>query len=164
MPIISAPPTLSATFPTTQSSQDVTPQEEINLQQQVRTLKKQKKSLLTPGSVIGSTSLANAGKSYILSAISLLSSVSSPNKSHLSSWILDSGATDHITPIFNDFVSYEPWCTNKNVQIADGTLLRVAGISSIQIAPIGLLTHVLHVPKLFASLLSVQKIAKMDEY
>ena len=67
-------------------------------------------------------------------------------------------------PILNDFVSYEPWYTNKNVQTADGTLLRVARIGSIRMAPIGLLTLVLHVPKLFVSLLSVQKIAKMDEY
>ena len=93
-------------------------------------------SLLTPGSIIRSTSLANSSKSYTLSAIYLLSSIRSPNQSHLPSWIMDYGAIDHMTPILNEFVSYEPCYTDKNVQTIDGTLLRVVGIGSIQIAPI----------------------------
>ena len=43
-------------------------------------------------------------------------------------------------------------------------LLREAGIGSVKLHPIGLLTHVLHLPKLIVSLISVQKIAKMNEY
>ena len=61
-------------------------------------------------------------------------------------------------------MSYEPCYTKKNVQTADGTLLKVTGISNIRVALIGLLTHVLHVPKLSVSLRPFQKIAKMDEY
>ena len=162
--ILESFPTFPATFPTTQSSQDVTRWEEINLQQQVRTLQQQMQSLLTPRSVIGSTSLANSSKSYTLSAISLLSSIRSLNKPHLPSWILNYGAIDHMTPILNEFVSYEPCYTYKNVQTIDDTLLRVVGIGSIRIAPIWFITHVLNVPKLFVSFLSIQKIAKMDEY
>ena len=69
-------------------------------------------------------------------------------KTSQNSWILDSGATYHMSPTDSRFISYEPCGPNKRVQVADDTLLRVAGIGSIRIEPIGLLTQVLHVPKL----------------
>ena len=43
-------------------------------------------------------------------------------------------------------------------------LLKVTGIGSMHVEPIGLLSRVLHVPKLFVSLVSVQRIAKLREY
>ena len=69
-----------------------------------------------------------------------------------------------MTPMLDKFESYESSTTRQNVQTADGTLLEVAGISSIHVEPIGLLSRVLHVPKLFISLLSVQRIAKLGEF
>ena len=62
------------------------------------------------------------------------------------------------------FVSYEPCVIGKNVQTADGTLLKVSGVGSMYVEPIGLLSRVLHVPKLFVNLVSVQRIAKMDDF
>ena len=62
------------------------------------------------------------------------------------------------------FESYEPIAPGKHVQTADGTLLPVAGLGTMHIQPIGLLTHVLHVPKLFVNLISVQRLAKLTEY
>ena len=56
-------------------------------------------------SVVGSASLANSSKLNILSYLLVLSS------SHdlaQSSWILDSGESDH--------VSYDPWTTKKGYQ------------------------------------------------
>ena len=73
-------------------------------------------------SVIETTSLAASGKTQFY-----WESISSLN-SYQSSWILDSGAIDHMTLISNKFVSYEPSTTGKNVQIANGTLLTVARI------------------------------------
>ena len=111
------------------------------------------------GSVIRSTSLVNSGKTSILS---LLSSVSN---AHYSSWILDdSGATDHMTPISIMFLNYKACITEQHIQTIDGTLLPLAGIGSIQLPPIGLLTRMLHYPKLFVSLVSLQRIAKLDEH
>ena len=78
--------------------------------------------------------------------------------------ILDSGATDHMTLTNKFFKSYEPISPGKHVQTADGTLLPVAGLGTMHIQPIGLLTHVLHVPKLFVNLISVQRLAKLTEY
>ena len=70
-----------------------------------------------------------------------------------------------MTPILSDiFMSYEPCSADKRVQMVDGTLLVIVGIGSIKMTPIGLLTHILHVPKLYMSLISVQKLAKMNEY
>ena len=51
--------------------------------------------------------------------------------------------------------------SNKKVQTADGALLTIAGIGSINLDPIGKLEDVLHVPKLFINLLSLQKIASL---
>ena len=111
-------------------------------------------------SIIGSTgSLANSGDPSFLSAL-----LSSPGKTLQSSWILDSGATDHTTPTYSHFISYELCVSDKMVQTADGTLLQVAGIGSVKLEPIGLLTQVLHVPRIFISLVSIQKLAKMSEY
>ena len=60
-------------------------------------------------------------------------------------------------------MSYEP-CSSSKFQTADRTLLIVSGIGSVKVEPVGLLTHVLHVSKLFASLVSVQRLAKFDEF
>ena len=73
--------------------------------QQTKSHGKQIQNLLCSSSrsVIGSTSLANSGRSKILLFLSSLSSLNS----RPSSWILDSGAIDHTTPISNIVVSYE---------------------------------------------------------
>ena len=80
-----------------------------------------------------------------------------------STWILDLGATDHLTPMASLFAYYTPCGTNKKVQTADGTLLTVASIGS-NLAPTGKLVHVLHIPKLNINLVSVKKIAWLIPY
>ena len=77
---------------------------------------------------------------------------------------MDSGATDHMTPKSDRFVLYEPCIIRKNVQTVDGTLFEVAGIDSMYVEPIGLSSRVLHISKLFISLVSVQRVAKLDEF
>ena len=69
-----------------------------------------------------------------------------------------------MTPLSHIFTSYEPVAPGKHVQTADGTLLPVIGIGAINLQPIGLITHVLHVLKLFVSLVSVQRLAKLKNY
>ncbi|CAJ2627685.1 unnamed protein product [Trifolium pratense] len=75
-------------------------------------------------------------------------------------WILDSGATDHMTPLPTQFSTYSPCLNNKKISTADGTLLTVAGQGDIQISPSIILRNVLHIPKLSTSLISIQKLTK----
>ena len=106
------------------------------------------KSLLptTSGFVVGFTFVTNSSNSNILNCLSSFTS-----KSPQASWILDSGATDHMTPVCQFFVSFTPCINIKRVQTADGTILRVAGIGSINIKPLGTLHYVLHVPRLLVN-------------
>ena len=105
------------------------PQDMKNIQQQVQNLQHQVQHLLSnpalSRSVIGSISLANSGKSSILSVLSLLSTPDS----YQNSWILDSRTTDHMTPVVDKLLSYELCITEQNVQTVDSTLLKVAGIA-----------------------------------
>ena len=109
--------------------------------------------------------MENSGKHVISSKkISIITPQSTVHKDPRNAWILDSGATNHMTPIADLFTSYTPCPNNKNVQIADGTLLVVSGIGTLNLDPIGKLEHVLHVPQLFVSLVSVQKLGSIQPY
>ncbi|CAL5338710.1 unnamed protein product [Camellia sinensis] len=50
------------------------------------------------------------------------------------SWIIDSGASDHMTDSYHLFSSYIPCAGNLRVRIADGSLAPVAGKGSIRIS------------------------------
>lgn len=50
-------------------------------------------------------------------------------------WILDSGATDHMTPNPKFFETYEPLTTAKQITIANGVSVPITGIGTIQISP-----------------------------
>jgi len=59
-----------------------------------------------------------------------------PESAHLSvisnrTWIVDSGATDHMTRESSLFSSYKPCAGNSKIKIADGSLSAVAAKSSI---------------------------------
>ena len=74
------------------------------------------------------------------------------------SWIIDFGATDHITSKSQLFHTYTPSPSNKKIAVANGSLVTVAGFEDIYIAPTLILKNVLHVPKLSANLVSIQKL------
>lgn len=76
------------------------------------------------------------------------------------SWILDSGAGDHITNAFKYFCTYVPCSSNKNIITADGSLITVAGQGDIKLSPTLILKNVLHVPKLCVNLVSVSKLSQ----
>ena len=42
-------------------------------------------------------------------------------------WVLDSGATDHMTPHVNSFDTYQPLVSPKQIVIANGTTVPIAG-------------------------------------
>ena len=127
----------------------------LDLMQEIQKLKSM---INTSSTIIGSTSMANSGKKGFLTALSTFTN----NFSNI--WILDSGATDHMTPLKHLFRSYKPMIPGKHVQTADGTILPVVGIGTMNIDPLGTIYNVLYVPKLFVSLVSVQRLAKIKEY
>jgi hypothetical protein len=73
-------------------------------------------------------------------------------------WVIDSGASDHMTGISPLFSSYNPCSGKDKVRIADGSLLLVLGKWSVSIIPSMTLAFVFHVPNLAANLLSIARI------
>lgn len=63
-------------------------------------------------------------------------------------WIIDSGASNHITDSYQLFSTYSPCAGNIKVKIADGSLSPIAGKGSIRIYNFITLESVLHVPNL----------------
>ena len=126
--------------------------------QSCQNYKSLKSMMNSTNTVIGSTSMANSGKHQILASISLFT------KDLSRAWILDAGATDHMTSSEKCFESYEILAPGKNVQTVDGTLLPVVGFGSMKMQPIGTIINVLNVPKLFINLISIQRLASLREY
>ena len=77
-----------------------------------------------------------------------------------SSWILDSGASDHMTPHRSKFSTYTPCLNDHKVLTAGGETLPVTGIGTVPISGLGFLQNVLHVPKLQPQLLSPRRYVK----
>ncbi|KAA0067119.1 Cysteine-rich RLK (receptor-like protein kinase) 8 [Cucumis melo var. makuwa] len=59
-------------------------------------------------------------------------------------WILDSGATDHLTGSSEHFISYAPCVGNEKIQIADGSLAPIAGKGQIVPFDCFTLQNILH--------------------
>ncbi|CAH9107930.1 unnamed protein product [Cuscuta europaea] len=75
-------------------------------------------------------------------------------------WVIDSGATDHMTYIPKFFSSYQPCAGDKKVRVEDGSFSAIAGMGNIKISSSINLSKVLHVPKLSCNLISISKITK----
>ena len=96
--------------------------------------------------VSSSCSLAQKGN-YIQSAV-----VFNVSTIPLCPWIIDSGATDHMTGCSKLFSFYSPCAGNQKIKIADGNLSVIAGKGSIVISHTLVLHDVLHVPNLSCNL------------
>ncbi|RVX00895.1 Retrovirus-related Pol polyprotein from transposon TNT 1-94 [Vitis vinifera] len=75
-------------------------------------------------------------------------------------WIVDSGASDHMTGDATIFDTYSSCPNNLTVQIADGSLSKVAGTGSVVLSRDLTLNSVLLVPNLDCNLLSISKLTK----
>ena len=73
-------------------------------------------------------------------------------------WVLDSGATEHMTPFNTRFISYQRHTNGRTVLTANGGRLAVAGIGSVYVDGLGAVHQVLHVPALRAILMSPQRL------
>lgn len=66
-----------------------------------------------------------------------------------STWIMDSGASNHMISSSKSFNTYSPCLGNQKIKIADRTLVSIAGRGNISISPSLTLKNVLHVPKAY---------------
>ncbi|GMI71298.1 hypothetical protein HRI_000799100 [Hibiscus trionum] len=81
---------------------------------------------------------------------------------NFSSWFLDSGATHHVTNDPSRFTKVQPYSSQGNVHIGDGSSLSIshAGQSILHTSTKPLIIdHLLHVPAITRNLLSVSKFA-----
>ncbi|RVW76743.1 Retrovirus-related Pol polyprotein from transposon TNT 1-94 [Vitis vinifera] len=101
--------------------------------------------------VIGSGTLAHKGN--FLSAFTA-------GKKRKKPWIVDSGASDHMTGDATIFDTYSSCPNNLTVRIADGSLSKVAGTGSVVLSRDLTLNSVLFVPNLDCNLLSISKLTK----
>ncbi|RVW87876.1 putative ribonuclease H protein [Vitis vinifera] len=88
---------------------------------------------------------------------SLLGSLDKPTRT-CSLALSDSSATDHITSKSQLFHTYTPSSSNKKIAVANDSLATVTGFGNIYITATLILKNVLHVPKLSANLVSIQKL------
>ena len=73
------------------------------------------------------------------------------------SWVLDLGATDHMTPHSSLLTSYVSLHGNY-ITIVNGTSISIVGHGNISLMPFLNLRDVLYVPQLSNNLISVQKL------
>ena len=73
-------------------------------------------------------------------------------------WIIDSGASDHITPDLGVLTSVQKLSIPGFITMPNGKHSRIEHIGSVQLSPTLLLTNVLHVPDFQFNLLSVHKL------
>lgn len=79
-------------------------------------------------------------------------------------WLIDSGATSHMTPHRSNLFEYKKLKTGQQVSIADGKKLQVAGMGTAKLNGLNnsriKMVEVLHIPGLDRRLLSVGRLAE----
>ena len=84
-------------------------------------------------------------------------SISTP---HMTSWVIDSGASSHMTGFPSVLTSYRPETSIPDVRIADGRSCPVLGSGQSRATSSLPLQHVLYIPGFPANLLSISAITK----
>lgn len=75
-------------------------------------------------------------------------------------WIVDSGASDHMTGDLSILTNFQTCINHSGVKIADGSLSPVAGTGSVHLTENFHLSSVLYVPKLNCNLLSISQLTR----
>ena len=88
-------------------------------------------------------------------------SMSSVNSSH---WLMDTGATDHLTSDLERLHTHERYGGKDHVQVANGTGLSISHIGHSNLAGSSLrLNNILHVPHIRQNLLSVYRLVSDND-
>ncbi|RVX23597.1 Retrovirus-related Pol polyprotein from transposon TNT 1-94 [Vitis vinifera] len=82
------------------------------------------------------------------------------NRGGMKPWIVDTGASDHMTGDAAILQNYKPSNGHSSVHIADGSKSKIVGTGSIKLTKDLYLDSVLHVPNLDCNLLSISKLAR----
>jgi len=106
---------------------------------------------------VGSCSIAQQGEQ---SGKSVLSSLIASKTNRNNMWILDSGATDHMSYDSNVFTTYKPLEIPKQIVIANGTSIPIKGQGHVTFNPNLFVKIVLHVPNLSTNLISVHQLTR----
>ncbi|KAJ9558572.1 hypothetical protein OSB04_013186 [Centaurea solstitialis] len=80
--------------------------------------------------------------------------------SSTSEWVIDSGASDHMTGNPTLFSTFDKYMSPSYVTIADGSASFVLGPGTIELTPSVSLSYVLSLPKFSFNLLSVSRITR----
>lgn len=100
----------------------------------------------------GSTSVTQSGN--------IGSALNSRRDKSKDSWVVDSGATDHMSTESNLFSTYNPNPSKPCILTTDGSPIMVSGEGRVPITSSMSLSTVLHVPNLSCNLLSISQITK----
>ena len=103
------------------------------------------------------TTLSSGSLAHKVTFLTTLSTMS-----HITPWIIDSSAFDHMIDAYHLFSTYSPCAGNLKVKIADGTLSPVVGKGSIRISKSITLNPVLHVFNSSCNLLSISQLTKQS--
>ena len=90
----------------------------------------------------------------------MLAGSGKPNTCLISSsykWVIDSGATDHMTGNFSLFSMFKPHPSTSTVTVIDGSTSCVIGLGTIHPTPLITLTFVMSLPQFFFNLIYVSK-------
>ena len=112
-------------------------------------------SLDPPPAVFTSTFAHSGTSAYALNA-----SLFAPS----SSWVIDSGASHHVTGMSSLFFTYHVCSGSNKVRIADGSYSSIAGKGNIIATPFMYLSSIFHVPNFSLNLLSIKRITKSLYY
>ena len=77
---------------------------------------------------------------------------------HNIEWVIDSGASKHVTGTSSSFKTYTPQSYSETIQTVDGISQPIHGVGSIECTPSLYLSSVLHVPSFLVNLLSVSSL------
>ena len=77
-----------------------------------------------------------------------------------STWVIDSGATDHMTSNFSLFTTFQSHPSTSTVTLADGSTSCVLRLRTIHLTPPITLTYVLSLPQFSFNLIYVSKLTR----
>ena len=106
--------------------------------------------------------LAMLSSSGSLHTMNLASIALNSSLSH--TWIIDTGAINHMCSSLDFFHTYEPCHVPLHVQLPDGTVAQVTHIGKVSFSPDFLLDKVFYIPSFKFNLLSVSQLTKSNRY
>ena len=102
-------------------------------------------------------------RKFASTSITTLVESSKTNTSFISSsstWVIDSGATDHMTSNFSFFTSFQSHPFSSTITLADESTSCVLGSGTIHLITLITLTSVLSLPQFSFNLISVSKLTR----